>query len=486
MTDLSVLDSLASAIGDQFKASFFADEGPFARHLFPKSLEFFGATSVYKNVNIFGSNRSSKSITLAFAGSCWATGEYPDWWDEVGGLRFEKPVRMWIAGETGTLVRNNLQRYLIGVKGSEGQACFIKRDQIEHVAYQSKPEGFAERVQVKGKYGTSLIEFKSYDQGQYRFASDTIDVVILDEEPRAGIFTESMTRTATVQGIVLCGFTALKGITPLVALLAPEFAGGEREDPEVTGRKNIVIGWDDIPPSVLPYREREILKRSYLSHELLARTQGIPSVGSGMIYPISEQDFVVPDFQVPDHWPRLFSMDPGFTAPTAISWWAYDADNDAMYQYGEYYVKGQPIAVHADAIHRRGEWMPGVFDYAGGNITDGKAVGAEYRKALKNPVFSANKSLAIGHVAVWDRLQTGRFFVMQSMRNTRTEFRQYHRDDQGKVADTPSHLLDTWRYAATGIQHAKQRPPGYQFNGHTMRAQYGPPVETSLAAGIWG
>lgn len=483
MSNLSVLDQLASAIGRQFKASFFADTGPFARHLFPKSLEFFGATSVYKNVNIFGSNRSSKSLSLAYAASCWLTGEYPEWWE---GRRFNKPVRMWIAGETGTLVRNNLQRYLICNKGTEGESCFIGKELIERVSYQTKPEGFCERALIKSAFGgTSVVEFKSYDQGQYRFASDTVDVVILDEEPKAGIFTESMTRTATVQGIVCCGFTALKGITPLVALLAPEFAGGEREDPEETGRKNVVIGWDDIPPSVLPLSEREILKRSYLSHELLARTQGIPSVGSGMVYPISETEFVVPDFQVPDHWPRLWSMDPGFQDPTAITWFGYDADNDAMYQYGEHYLKHQPIAVHADAIHRRGDWMPGVFDYAGGNITDGKAVGSEYRKALRNPVYNANKSLDMGHLSVWDRLQTGRFFVMQSQRHTLSEFRQYHRDDKGKIADTPHHLLDTWRYAATGIQHAKQRPPGYRFNGELMRQVPTTPVQTSLTEGMW-
>lgn len=465
MLDLS---ALPAAFGSTYKASFFADSGPYARELFPKSMDFFRATRHRKNVNIFGSNRSAKTTSLAYAISCWLTGDYPDWWE---GRRFEKPITAWVAGETGTLVRDALQLYMIGKRETQGQNCFIPADRIEHVSYQNRPEGFAERAQIRSKHGgLSVVHFKSYDQGQVRFASGTIDVGIFDEEPRPGIYTEMMTRTATTGGLVCGGFTALKGITPLVALLAPQFAGGEREDPDETGRENIFIGWDDIPPSVLPYSEREILKRAYGRHEIAARTQGIPSVGSGMIYPISETEFVVPDFQVPDHWPRLFAMDPGFQDPTAISWYAYDADNDALYQYGEHYVKGQPIAVHADAIHRRGDWMPGVFDYAGGNITDGKAVATEYRKAVRNPLHNANKSHSMGHMAVWDRLQTSRFFVFASLRHTLSEFRQYHRDDKGAIADTPHHLLDTWRYAATGVQHAKQRPHGWTFNGEAMRA----------------
>jgi phage terminase large subunit-like protein len=473
---------LAPIFAGRYRDSFFTESGPFARSKFPKSVEFFDATAHYPNVNCFGSNRSSKSTSLMYAAAVWLTGDYPEWWT---GRRFEKPVQMWISGETGTLVRNNLQRYLIGSKEALGQISFITTEQIEHASWAGKPEGLCTSALIKSKYGTSKVEFKSYDQGQYRFASDTIDVVILDEEPKAGIFTEAITRVATTNGIVCCGFTALRGITPLVALLAPEFAGMDREDPKETGRKNIVISWADIPPSVLPYEKREFLKKSYLPHELKARTEGIPSVGSGMIYQISESDFVVPDFQVPDHWPRLFAMDPGFKDPTAITWWALDADNDAMYQYGEYYERLKALPIHVDVIHRHGDWMPGVFDYAGGNITDGKGVASEYRKAVRNTLHNANKSLTLGHLSVWDRMQTSRFFVFESMRHTRTEFRQYHRDDKGQIADTPHHLLDTWRYAATGVHHAKQRPAGYKFNGENMRTKYGPPQTVSFTEGFF-
>lgn len=482
---MPALQQMVDAIRAGYRDSFFADSGPFARSLFPKSMEFFTATKDYQNVNTFGSNRSSKSFSATFANSCWLMGGYPGWWP---GRVFAKPIRSWMAGETGTLVRNNLQRYLIGEKGSEGQGCLIPGNLIQHVSYNGKPEGFAERAIINSKHGgQSVVEFKSYDQGSVRFASDTIDTAIFDEEPPPGIYTEMTVRTATTRGIVCGGFTALKGITPLIEHLAPEFAGGERKDPKETGIYNVVIGFADIPKTVLSDDARKRIIQNSLPHEVGPRTTGIPSIGSGMVYPISEEDFVIPDIPIPDHWPRLFAIDPGFKAPTAISFYAYDADSDAIYQIGEYYVKGQPVAVHVDAIHRHGKWMPGIIDYAGGNITDGKGVVKEYRIACENPLINANKSLSVGHMGVWDRLQTQRWFVFESLRHSRYEFRQYHRDEKGRIADTPRHIMDTWRYAETGIQHAKQRPHGFQFNGESMRA-YQPqqPQQTvSLMDGIF-
>jgi phage terminase large subunit-like protein len=345
-------------------------------------MEFFAATKEYQNVNIFGSNRSpSRSRCVCGSGM-----GHRRLHRLVAGSDVPQAGRGWIAGETGVLVRNNIQRYLIGEKGSEGQGCFIPGNKIRHISYQSKPEGLAEKVIIDSSFGGgSVIEFKSYDQGQYRFASDSIDFGAYDEEPSHGIYSELTTRTSTNHGIVLRRLHRPAQHHALIEHLAPEFAGGEHKRPEDTGIMNIVIGWDDIPDSLLSQSERKRLRATYGANEVLARTTGIPCVGLGQVYLIPEADFVLPYFEVPDHWPRFFAIDPGFTAPTAIAYFAYDSDNDAIYQIGEHYVKGMPVAVHADAIHRHGDWMPGIIDYAGGNITDGKGVLQEYRKACRNP-----------------------------------------------------------------------------------------------------
>lgn len=454
--------------GLRVKDAYFPDTGDFRRELFPKSVEFFEATAKYQNINVFGANRCSKSLSLAYAVTCWLTGEYPDWWT---GRRFPGKTDIWIAGQTGKLVRDSLQRYLIGTRENPHMGL-LRPEQVKSITWVPRPEGLAEKFHVEHVGGgQSICNVKSFDMERKSFQSGTIDVFAFDEEPNAGIYTEAMTRTATRRGLVVGAFTALEGVTPLVAMLAPQFAGGEVEDPDESGKKNIFVGWDDIPYSVLPKAERERLKRIYLPHELKARTEGIPAIGAGLVYPISESQFVVPDFRVPEHWPRLLAMDPGFKAPTAIIDLAYDGDADAIYQVAEYYVEGQPIAVHADWITRRGAWVPVVMDYAGGNITDGKSVMGEYRRAVRNPIHSANKGVFHGHSMVWDRLQTGRFFVFETCRKTLGEFRQYHKKEDGKIAETPSHALDCWRYGVCGIQYAKLPPRSWQNPHPALRQQ---------------
>ncbi|HBY69474.1 MAG TPA: DNA packaging protein, partial [Flavobacteriaceae bacterium] len=39
---------------------------------------------------------------------------------------------------------------------------------------------------------------------------------------------------------------------------------------------------------------------------------------------------------LPEHFTRLAAIDFGFDHPTAVSWTAFDADNDIIYVYDEY------------------------------------------------------------------------------------------------------------------------------------------------------
>jgi hypothetical protein len=45
------------------------------------------------------------------------TSRYPDWWR---GRRFERPVNAWACGVTSEVVRDTVQRVLVGRPGQEG------------------------------------------------------------------------------------------------------------------------------------------------------------------------------------------------------------------------------------------------------------------------------------------------------------------------------------------------------------------------------
>lgn len=66
--------------------------------------------------------------------------------------------------------------------------------------------------------GISKLGFKSYDQGRKKFQGTSKELIWLDEEPPLDVYTECLTRTMTVNGLVLCTFTPLEGATDVVNL----------------------------------------------------------------------------------------------------------------------------------------------------------------------------------------------------------------------------------------------------------------------------
>ena len=51
---------------------------------------------------------------------------------------------------------------------------------------------------------------------------------------------------------------------------------------------------------ISPEKREEIIA-SYPPHEREARTKGIPALGSGRVYPVTEESITVEAFPVPDH-----------------------------------------------------------------------------------------------------------------------------------------------------------------------------------------
>ncbi len=460
-----LLNNLVLATRGKLWEAYLPEEGPFARNLFPKHVEFCNATKNEMLCTLFGANRSGKSMLLAYIVACWAMGKYPAWWQ---GRKFEKPVRAWVAGQTTELVRDSTMLYLFGADGYSG---FVDPSSIEHIYWNQQSPGVIHRAIVRCPHGLSEIRFKSYDQGWQRFQSGTADVIVMDEEMPPKIFSEAITRTATTQGITLLGFTALQGLTPLVnhlwphGFIRPEYESGDEPPPLATSVKSFhtFIGWKDIPYSVLSKDRREQLLATYMPHEVKARTEGIPSVGSGMVYPVEQSEFLVKPFEIPAYWRKGFALDPGYRGKTAALWGAWDEDNDIIYLYSEYYQGLAQPPAHVDAMRRRGSWIPCMIDYAGANMEDGKRVKAAYSELMHAineewPLFDAQKSITAGIFEVYTRLSTGRLKVFSTLHNWLNEFVQYHRDDEGKIVATPDHLMDTTRYLCMGTRHFAVKP----------------------------
>ncbi len=412
----------------------FPDEGESRRELYPKHVQFLEAGAAEHERLFIAANRVGKSETGAFELALHLTGQYPDWWK---GRRFDRPVKVWAAGETGKKVREVVQEKFFGPLGAFGTGM-LPGDSI--ISKNMKP-GVPDAIDtvwvshVSG--GKSHLTLKSYEQGREGFDGDAIEVIWLDEEPSIAIYTECLLRTMTTKGLVLVTFTPLQGISDVVkAFLYPE--EGEQKKFWVNAT------WDDAP-----HLDEGTKKKYWASippYQRKARSEGVPDIGAGIIYPLDVAEIRVDDFEIPAHWPRGYALDVGWKA-TAALWGALDRESDVTYLYSAYKRGEAEPSVHAEGIKARGEWIQGVADPAalGASQHDGRRLMDVYRN-LGLKLQTADNSVEAGIHAVWQGLSSGKIKAFASLLPWFEELRLYRRNEKGRVVKEADHLMDCTRY----------------------------------------
>ena len=215
--------------------------------------------------------------------------------------------------------------------------------------------------------------------------------------------------------------------------------------------------WDDVPH--LSAQDKAELLSSIPAYQRDARSKGVPQLGSGAIYPVSEDDVVCDPIELPAWWPRAFGMDVGWNRTAAV-WGARDPESDVVYLYSEHYRGQAEPSIHAEAIKSRGSWIVGAIDPAsrGRAQGDGQQLLANYRDLGLNLVLAEN-GVEAGLFDVWQRLSTGRLKAFKTMQHWRAEYRLYRRDERGRVVKQDDHLMDATRYlTVTGIGAMRVSP----------------------------
>jgi hypothetical protein len=168
---------------------------------------------------------------------------------------------------------------------------------------------------------------------------------------------------------------------------------------------------------------------------------------------------VIPDFPVPDHWPRAYGLDVGWSRTAAI-WGAFNRETDVLYLYSEHYRGEAEPSVHAQAIKARGEWIQGAIDPAasGRSQVDGSRLVEMYSKLGLKLQFADN-AVESGLFRVWQRLSSGRLRVFASCSSWFAEFRLYRRDDKGRIVKKNDHLMDATRYLEMSLLEIMRTAP---------------------------
>lgn len=159
-------------------------------------------------------NRVGKTVAGAYEMTCHLTGRYPDWWD---GRRFHSPIHAWASGTTNETTRDIVQRELFGDIDAIGTGMIPGDLIVGEPKYRpntNKAIDYAVVKHVSG--GTSTVGLKSYEQRRKAFEGTAREVIWLDEEPPADIYSECLLRTSTVDGLIFITFTPLEGATEVV------------------------------------------------------------------------------------------------------------------------------------------------------------------------------------------------------------------------------------------------------------------------------
>lgn len=433
--------------------AYYPESGPLRRAFYPKQMSYFAAGKDHRERLFLAANRVGKTEGVgAYELACHLTGEYPAWW---AGRRFHKRVKVWAAGDTAKTVREIIQPKLLGEPGHVGTGMIPGDAILETTAKAGVPEAI-DTVRVRhATGGVSTLVLKSYDQRRESFQGADMDVIWLDEEPPADVYTECLLRTMTTNGMVLLTFTPLQGLSEVVLQFLPD---GDLEKPV---KFVVFCTWDEVPH--LSDEVKKELWSSIPSYQRDARSKGLPALGSGAIYPVPESDVVVPDFAVPPHWPRTYGMDVGWNRTAAI-WSAHNRESDTVYLWSEYYRGEAEPSVHVQAIQARGAWIQGAIDPAsrGRSQVDGRKLLQMYTD-LGLRLSMAQNAVEAGIYKVWQRLSSGRLKVFASCPNWLSEFRLYRRDEKGKVVKERDHLMDATRYLEAemvSIEKVQPAKPG--------------------------
>lgn len=417
---------------------------------YPKQREFHEAGATHRERLFMAGNQLGKTIAGSFEVAMHATGKYPAWWK---GRRFEKPTTGWVAGVTSETTRDNVQRLLLGRPGDYGTGSIPGKSLVGTVAARGVAD-LVDTVTVRHTSGgLSRIMLKTYEKGREKWQGETLDYVWFDEEPPSDIYTEGLTRTNATGGFVFLTFTPLLGMSDVVM----RFLSTTRDEGAVD--RSVTTMTIDDAPHYTPEQRRQIIA-SYPAHEREARAKGIPTLGSGRVFPVAEDKIAVESFEIPKHWAQIGGIDFGWDHPTAGVKLAWDRDTDTVYVAAAYRVREATPLIHAAALKEWGNltwaWPHDGLQHDKGS---GEQLAEQYRKhgltlTVERATFQdGSNGVEAGVMDMLDRMETGRLKVFRHLSEWLEEFRLYHRED-GKIVKERDDLLSATRYALMMLRFA--------------------------------
>jgi hypothetical protein len=223
--------------------------------------------------------------------------------------------------------------------------------------------------------------------------------------------------------------------------------------------------------------QRAAIIASYPAHEREARIKGIPSLGSGRVFPVADEKVAIEPIQIQKDWTQINGLDFGYDHPFGAVHTAWDRDADIIYVTKTYRERERTPIIHAAAIRPWGDWVPCSWPHDGlqHDKGSGEELAAQYRAQGLNTLperatfEDGGNGVEAGVTEMLDRMLTNRFKVFKHLTEWFGEFRLYHRKD-GKIVKERDDLISATRYAVMMKRFGETDPAGrVQFQGATGR-----------------
>jgi phage terminase large subunit-like protein len=418
---------------------------------YSKQIEFHAQGKKYRERLFIAGNQLGKTLAGAAEWSMHLTGQYSDDWQ---GHRYVGPIQILAGSESYELTRDGVQRLLVGPPEQEEQwgTGFIPYDCIVNTNRRQGVPNALENITVRHvSGGTSTCQFKAYEQGRGKWQAATVHGVWFDEEPPEDVYFEGITRTNVTQGLITVTFTPLKGMSSVVARYMME------KSPDRAVTTMTIDDADHYTPE-----QRQKIIDSYPPHEREARTKGVPSMGSGRIFPVTEESIAIDPIPIDNSWVQIGGMDFGYDHPFGAVCVAWDRDADVVYITKEYREREATPIIHSAAVRPWGTWLPWAWPHDG--LQHDKGSGVQLMQQYKDQglnmlhdratFLDGTNGVEAGVSDMLQRMQTGRFKVFKTCRSWLEEFRLYHREN-GKIVKERDDLISASRYAIMMLRRAE-------------------------------
>lgn len=195
---------------------------------------------------------------------------------------------------------------------------------------------------------------------------------------------------------------------------------------------------DKLTSKVLPVLED---KKNNVIDALRYSAEQVRAFDGGTVYSVPETSVIVPAIEMPKHWPRIWALDIDGAKASAL-WASVDKESDTLYVYAECVVSRSELSLVAEAIRKRGLWIPGLFDHIARKRS--KQEGSRITEALLDlrlDVFTVTADAEAGVAEVSRRLSTKRIKVFANCTEWAAQYRAYRRGKDGDLVEESDGLM---------------------------------------------